>query len=460
MPDLRVIPSVDHLMRSDAVRKLEASYGHALTLQELRAVNSRLREQLLASEIKFDDLETATFYILGQLADRLRQTLAPSLKTVVNATGIIVHTNLGRVLLSHSAIKNLTALASGYSNLEYDIEAGERGSRTTHATALLAQLTGAESGIVVNNNAAAVLLVLAALAEGREVIISRGEMVAIGGGFRIPDVLRQSGAILREVGTTNRTKATDYTGAINERTSLILRVHPSNFSISGFTERPTLDELTAAGSRFTIPVVEDLGSGLLTETSATPYESTVQQSITAGVTVCTFSGDKLLGGPQAGLIVGAESALTRIRSHPLMRALRVDKLTLASLEATLIEHAAGRAHKTIPVTRMMKTDPKQTEHRAESLVRRFDGLPGLTTEIRHTSAKIGGGSTPDITLPSRAISIHVDTKSTSSIEQLLRANTPPIIGRIDHDELLLDLLTVDPKDDEIIVAAVTRLVTS
>ena len=219
MPDLRVIPSVDHLIRSDAVRKLEASYGHALTLQELRAVNSRLREQLLASEIKLDDLESATFYILGQLADRLRQTLAPSLKTVVNATGIIVHTNLGRAPLSQPAIENLTALASGYSNLEYDIEAGERGSRTTHATALLAQLTGAESGIVVNNNAAAVLLVLAALAEGREVIISRGEMVAIGGGFRIPDVLRQSGAILREVGTTNRTKATDYTGAINERTS-------------------------------------------------------------------------------------------------------------------------------------------------------------------------------------------------------------------------------------------------
>ncbi|MFP6573218.1 MAG: L-seryl-tRNA(Sec) selenium transferase, partial [Vicinamibacterales bacterium] len=318
-------------MRSDAVRKLEASYGHTLTLQELRAVSSRLREQLLASEIKLDDLETTTSYILGQLAGQLRQTLAPSLKTVVNATGIIVHTNLGRAPLSHPAIENLTALASGYSNLEYDIEAGDRGSRATHATALLEQLTGAESGVVVNNNAAAVLLVLAALAEGREVIISRGEMVAIGGGFRIPDVLRQSGAILREVGTTNRTKATDYTGAINERTSLILRVHPSNFSISGFTERPGLDELTAVGSRFTIPVVEDLGSGLLAETSATPYESTVQQSITAGVTVCTFSGDKLLGGPQAGLIVGAESALTRIRSHPLMRALRVDKLTLASL---------------------------------------------------------------------------------------------------------------------------------
>ena len=460
MPDLRVIPSVDHLIRSDAVRKLEASYGHALTLQELRAVNSRLREQLLASEIKLDDLESATFYILGQLADRLRQTLAPSLKTVVNATGIIVHTNLGRAPLSQPAIENLTALASGYSNLEYDIEAGERGSRTTHATALLAQLTGAESGIVVNNNAAAVLLVLAALAEGREVIISRGEMVAIGGGFRIPDVLRQSGAILREVGTTNRTKATDYISAINDRTSVILRIHPSNFSISGFTERPSLHELTAVSSRFDIPVVEDLGSGLLAETIATPSESTVQQSIASGVTVCTFSGDKLLGGPQAGLIVGAETALARIRNHPLMRALRVDKLTLASLEATLIEHAAGRAHKTVPVTRMMNTDPKQTEHRAESLVRRFDGLPGLTTEIRHTSAKIGGGSTPDITLPSRAISIHVDTKSTSSIEQLLRAHTPPIIGRIDHDELLLDLLTVDPEDDEVVVAAVTRLVTS
>ena len=460
MPDLRVIPSVDQLMRSDAVHELEASYGRALTLRVLRNVSSQLREQLLASAIEPMDLETATAHILGQLAEQLQTTLAPSLKTVVNATGVIVHTNLGRAPLCHHALDNLTAIASGYSNLEYNLDTGDRGSRTTHATALLEQLTGAESGIVVNNNAAAVLLVLAALANGREVIISRGEMVAIGGGFRIPDVLRQSGAILREVGTTNRTKATDYIAAINDRTSVILRIHPSNFSISGFTERPSLDELTAVGSRFDIPVVEDLGSGLLVEMTTTPSESTVRQSIAAGVTVCTFSGDKLLGGPQAGLIVGAKTALARIRNHPLMRALRVDKLTLAALEATLIEHAAGRAHRSVPVTRMMNTDPKQTEHRAESLVRRFDGLPGLTTEVRHTAAKIGGGSTPDITLPSRAITIHVDTQSTSAVEQQLRAHVPPIIGRIDHDEFLLDLLTVDPEDDEIIVAAVTRLVTS
>ena len=460
MPDLRVIPSVDHLRNSDAVQRLEASYGRLLTLKALRAVTAQVREQLLASEIEPLNLETATSYILKLLGEQLQKTLAPSLKTVVNATGIIVHTNLGRAPLCHPALDNLTAIASGYSNLEYNLDTGDRGSRTTHATALLEQLTGAESGIVVNNNAAAVLLVLAALAEGREVVISRGEMVAIGGGFRIPDVLRQSGAILREVGTTNRTKATDYVSAINDRTSVILRIHPSNFSISGFTERPSLHELTAVSSRFDIPVVEDLGSGLIAETSATPSESTVQQSIASGVTVCTFSGDKLLGGPQAGLIVGAETALAPIRNHPLMRALRVDKLTLASLEATLIEHAAGRAHRTVPVTRMMNTDPKQTEHRAESLVRRFDGLPGLTAKIRHTAAKIGGGSTPDVTLSSRAIAIHVDTQSASAVEQQLRAHVPPIIGRIDHDELLLDLLTVDPEDDEVVVAAVTRLVTS
>ena len=291
MPDLRVIPSVDHLMRSDAVHELEASYGRALTLRVLRNVSSQLREQLLASAIEPMDLETATTHILGQLAEQLQTTLAPSLKTVVNATGVIVHTNLGRAPLCHHALDNLTAIASGYSNLEYNLDTGARGSRTTHATALLEQLTGAESGIVVNNNAAAVLLVLAALADGREVIISRGEMVAIGGGFRIPDVLRQSGAILREVGTTNRTKATDYISAINDRTSVILRIHPSNFSISGFTERPSLDELTAVGSRFDIPIVEDLGSGLLVEMTTTPSESTVRQSIAAGVTVCTFSGD-------------------------------------------------------------------------------------------------------------------------------------------------------------------------
>ena len=460
MPDLRVIPSVDHLRNSDAVQRLEASYGQVLTLRTLRAVTAQVRDQLLASEIEPLNLEAATSYILKLLTDQLRKTLAPSLKTVVNATGIIVHTNLGRAPLSQGAIDNLTTIASGYSNLEYNLDAGERGSRKTHATALLQQLTDAESAVVVNNNAAAVLLVLAALAEGREVVISRGEMVAIGGGFRIPDVLRQSGAILREVGTTNRTNATDYAAAINDRTGLILRIHPSNFSISGFTERPSLDELTAVGSRFNIPVVEDLGSGLLAETIAIPSESTVQQSIATGVTVCTFSGDKLLGGPQAGLIVGAETALARIRNHPLMRAFRVDKLTLASLEATLIEHASGRAHKTVPVTRMMNTDPEQTEQRAESIARRFDGLPGLTTAIRHTAAKIGGGSTPTITLPSRAIAIHVDTKSTSTVEQLLRAHVPPIIGRIDHDELLLDLLTVDSEDDEIIVAAVIGLVST
>ena len=311
MPDLRVIPSVDHLRNSDAVQRLEASYGRLLTLKALRAVTAQVREQLLASEIEPLNLETATSYILKLLGEQLQKTLAPSLKTVVNATGIIVHTNLGRAPLCHHALDNLTAIASGYSNLEYNLDTGDRGSRTTHATALLEQLTGAESCIVVNNNAAAVLLVLAALAEGREVVISRGEMVAIGGGFRIPDVLRQSGAILREVGTTNRTKATDYVSAINDRTSVILRIHPSNFSISGFTERPSLHELTAVSSRFDIPVVEDLGSGLIAETSATPSESTVQQSIASGVTVCTFSGDKLLGGPQAGLLYTSPSPRDR-----------------------------------------------------------------------------------------------------------------------------------------------------
>ena len=340
-----------------------------------------------------------------------------------------------------AALERIAEVASGYANLEYDLAAGERGSRTVHAARLLTQLTGAEAAVVVNNNAAAVLLVLAALADGREVIISRGELVEIGGGFRIPDVMRQSGAILREVGTTNRTRAADYAAAIGDRTALMLRVHPSNFRIEGFTERPALAEVAALGARFDIPVVEDLGSGRLSVGAATGAvsgragagaigdEPTVRASIDAGVSVCTFSGDKLLGGPQAGIIVGRRALLERVRRHPLMRALRVDKLTIAALEATLIEHAAGRADQTVPVARMIAATVEELVARAEALRARLDGTAGLRVTdtaglrvagtaglrvadtaglrvaVEASEATIGGGSTPGITLESRALSV-------------------------------------------------------
>ena len=455
--DLSIIPSIEQLRQRIPVKTLEAKYGRNVTVRALRDEASALRDQLVQSNIEVQDTEEATSYILQHIEARIQRTLAPSLQPVINATGVIVHTNLGRAPLSSAALARLTETAGGYSNLEYDVVSGQRGARTAHAVALLRQLTGAETAIVVNNNAAAVLIVLAALADGHEVIMSRGEMVEIGGGFRIPDVLRQSGALLREVGTTNRTRAADYAAAISDRTSLILRVHPSNFTVTGFTERPSLEELTAIGSRFDIPVADDLGSGQLTAAAGVRSEPTVRDSIDAGVTVCTFSGDKLLGGPQAGLIVGQEVALARIRTHPLMRALRVDKLTFAALEATLIEHAT--AHSTVPVTRMLNSDVAETATRAQTLAARFVGHAGLTVSVRETEAKIGGGSTPGITLPSRALSIRVDNQSASAVEATLRLGVPPIIGRIEADQVVLDLLTVDADHDEVVADAVARLTT-
>ena len=353
--------------------------------------------------------KAAAAVILARLEPRLRAAVAPSLRSVVNATGVIVHTNLGRAPLAGAALERIAEVAAGYANLEYDVAAGTRGSRTVHAAKLLTQLTGAEAAVVVNNNAAAVLLVLAALADGREVIISRGELVEIGGGFRIPDVMRQSGAILREVGTTNRTRAADYAAAIGERTALMLRVHPSNFRIEGFTERPALAEVAALGARFDIPVVEDLGSGQLSVGAAAGAasgragagaigdEPTVDASIDAGVSVCTFSGDKLLGGPQAGIIVGRRALLERVRRHPLMRALRVDKLTIAALEATLIEHAAGRADQTVPVARMIAAPVKELAARAEALRARLDGTRSASPALGCASPTLPVCTSP--TLP-------------------------------------------------------------
>ena len=490
----RVIPSIEQLRQREPVQRLEARYGREATLAAIRHETAALRERLTggsggASNDGLADGETgqatggtagwandaptdpdaAAAVILARLEPRLRAAVAPSLRSVINATGVIVHTNLGRAPLARRALDRIVGVASGYANLEYDLAAGERGSRTVHAAKLLTQLTGAEAAVVVNNNAAAVLLVLAALADGREVIISRGELVEIGGGFRIPDVMRQSGAILREVGTTNRTRAADYAAAIGDRTALMLRVHPSNFRIEGFTERPALAEVAALGARFDIPVVEDLGSGRLSVGAATGAvsgragagaigdEPTVRASIDAGVSVCTFSGDKLLGGPQAGIIVGRRALLERVRRHPLMRALRVDKLTIAALEATLIEHAAGRADQTVPVARMIAATVEELVARAEALCARLDGAAGLRVAVEASEATIGGGSTPGITLESRALSVAVAGRSARDLASALRTHDPPVIGRIADDTLWLDLRTVPPEQDDTLAAALIRL---
>jgi L-seryl-tRNA(Ser) seleniumtransferase len=349
MADLRVIPAIEHLRQRDAMRALEDRYGRTALVDALRAETAALRDRLASGGLAAITVDEAIEEIQRGAEARLRAAMRPSLAGVINATGVIIHTNLGRAPLSDAAAARVAAIAAGYTNLEYDLAAGSRGRRDVHAERLLLRLTGAEAAVVVNNNAAATMLMLAALAAGREVIISRGELVEIGGGFRVPDVMAQSGALLREVGTTNRTRPADYAAAITDRTALILRVHPSNFRITGFTERPALDELVAIGRRFGVLVAEDLGSGWLGaregEEIAPPLsdEPVVSASVDAGADVVTFSGDKLLGGPQAGIIAGRREPLDLIRRHPLMRALRVDKMTYAALEATLEQHAIGHA---------------------------------------------------------------------------------------------------------------------
>jgi L-seryl-tRNA(Ser) seleniumtransferase len=458
MSSYRVIPSVDQLRRQPAVAALEAQYGHDAVVDALRAEAEEIRAAVGAGSPAPATATAATDTIVTRARARLGGTIAPSLKRVLNATGVIIHTNLGRAPLAASAIDRVRALAGGYTNLEYDLTEGERGARDGHAEQLLCRLTGADAAVVVNNCAAATLLVLAALARGREVIVSRGELVEIGGGFRVPDVMAQSGAQLREVGTTNRTRIGDYALAISDRTGAILRVHPSNFRIEGFTARATLPEIVALAHRFDLPVVEDPGSGLAVSSESLSREPTVQDSLSSGVDVVCCSGDKLLGGPQAGLILGRAPALARIRRHPLMRALRVDKLTYAALEATLIEYLAGRAADTVPVLRMALMPPDAIGARADAVATRRRGA-GYTADVIDGVSTIGGGSAPGSELPTRLIAIGLPGQSPDTLEARLRTLDPPVIARIEEDRLLLDLRTIAPGDDEtliqILVAAAT-----
>ncbi len=450
MTRLRILPSIDRLRRRPLVRALETEYGGDAVLTALRTAANRVRRELaLAKTTTIQDREAAAAAIERRAAADLAARLSPSLTPVINATGVIVHTNLGRAPLAGAAAARVAQLATGYTNLEYDLAAGGRGARHTHAARLLTQVTGAAAAVVVNNNAAAVLLVLAALAHGREVIVSRGELVEIGGGFRIPDILRQSGAELREVGTTNRTRLADHAAAINDRTALILRVHPSNFRIEGFTARPTLEELVALGRRAEVPVVEDLGSGQLVDVPTGGVdEPSVAASVRAGATVCCFSGDKLLGGPQAGIIVGEEPALSRVRSHPLMRALRVDKMTYAALEATLLEHACGRAAATVPVVRMLTAPADEIDERARGLARRLEGHVLFGADIVDGMSTVGGGGAPGSALPTRLLRLTPRTHSAARLAERLRGLQPPVIARIEQDRVLLDLRTVPTEQDE------------
>ena len=455
----RILPSIDSLRQRPLVRALETEYGSDAALAALRAAADRVRQDLAdADATSIEDREQAAEVIERHAANELAARLEPSLTPVINATGVIVHTNLGRAPMSAAVAARVARLAAGYTNLEYDLQAGRRGARHVHAARLLTQVTGAAAAVVVNNNAAAVLLVLAALAQGREAIVSRGELVEIGGGFRIPDILRQSGAELREVGTTNRTRLADYAAAVNDRTALILRVHPSNFRIEGFTARPGLAELVALGRRLDVPVVEDLGSGHLTDALIGGVdEPSVTASVEAGTAVCCFSGDKLLGGPQAGIVVGEEPALSRVRSHPLMRALRVDKMTYAALEATLMEHVRGRARTTIPVVRMLAAPLEELDARARDLARRLEGHPRFGVDVVDGLSTVGGGGAPGSALPTRLARLTPRSDSAARLEARLRGLHPPVVARIEQDRVLLDLRTVLPEQDDLLADTLTGL---
>jgi L-seryl-tRNA(Ser) seleniumtransferase len=478
MSNFRLIPAIDQLRQRGAVRALEAQFGADATVTALREAASTVRSAIAGGDLTLTDDDAVAGRIESTAASRLRAAFRPSLEPVINATGVIIHTNLGRAPLAAAAIDRVVEVARGYASLEYDLGRGARGRRDVHAEALLCRLTGAEAAVVVNNNAAATLIVLAALAAGREVIVSRGELVEIGGGFRVPDVMAQSGATLREVGTTNKTRATDYGAAITERTALILRVHPSNFRIEGFTERPSLQDLVALGRKFNIPVAEDLGSGYLPlgtdrgqsrgQIGDSPgdrpgsdplirIEPAVQASVEAGVDVCCFSGDKLLGGPQAGIIVGRTAIVDRIRKHPLMRALRVDKMTYAALEATLAEYAAGRAAATVPVQRMLTMTADEIRIRADALVTEIGHLPGWRAELVAGMSAIGGGSAPGVELPTSLVAIAKDGLTPDALEERLRRLTPPVIARIEHERLLLDLRTVMPEQDRGLTALLRQV---
>jgi L-seryl-tRNA(Ser) seleniumtransferase len=444
--DFRVIPSIEILRQRDGVRALESRHGGDAVVRALRSSAQQLRAQIAGGTAPADG-EAAARVIEALAEASLAAEARGSLRPVINATGVVLHTNLGRAPIAAAALERAAAVASGYSNLEYDLDSGARGSRNVHAEPLLTALTGAEAAVVVNNNAAAALLILSGLAGGREVVISRGELVEIGGGFRVPDVMKQSGAILREVGTTNRTRVSDYVAACSAATAMFLRVHPSNFTIQGFTERPRLDALVEAARTLNVAVVEDLGSGCLVENLA--GEPSVQASIRAGVALVCFSGDKLLGGPQAGVIVGRKPLVDRLRTHPLMRALRADKITFAILEATLAEYVAGRAAETVPVQRMLHLNPTDIEARATRLAQSL-ASKGWRAAVTAGASAVGGGSAPAIELPTVLVRLSRGAQSADHVEAWLRTLDPPVIARIEHDHVVLDLRTVLPSQDELL----------
>ena len=460
----RELPSVDEVLRSESVAALGSIHGVAAVTEASRAVLERLREEIAAERLDQRELLLALNGLAVAIERELVSTLQLSLRRVINATGVILHTNLGRAPLADSAFARMRETAGSYSNLEFDLEAGSRGKRDVHVDRLLRRLlqrdlsNSAEiSTIVVNNNAAAVLLALNTLAEGGEVIVSRGELVEIGGSFRIPDVMSKSAAVLREVGTTNRTRIADYEKVINERTRLLLRVHRSNFEITGFTEQPSVDHLVALARKRGVPLMEDLGSGALVDLRnfGVAGEASVLDSLRAGVDIVTYSGDKLLGGPQAGLISGRADRLAGMRSNSLFRALRVDKLTYAAVEATLLAYVR-RDHDAIPTLKMMRLTKEEIGRRAEALAAEARSSK-LMVEVVDGESVVGGGAAPTALLPTRVLALNCEGLSADELAVRLRACDPPIIARVEEGRVLLDLRTVFAEQDDVLQAALQKI---
>jgi L-seryl-tRNA(Ser) seleniumtransferase len=453
-PDLRRrIPSVDQVLQNADVRGLLATYGRSVVVRAVRRFLEDARRR--AGSGDGGALGAMLDAIGPALRERVAKAAAPSLVPVINATGVVVHTNLGRAPLARDAAARVAAIAASYSNLEYDLERGERGHRETHAETRLREMLGAEAVVVVNNNAAAVMLAVNTFGEGREVIVSRGELVEIGGSFRIPEVLKKGGARLREVGTTNRTRIADYEHAVSRESGLVLKVHPSNFRVVGFTESATLEELVELSRRRGLPLVEDLGSGLLEPLPALPDEPVVRSELAAGVDVVTFSGDKLLGGPQAGFAAGRRERVDAMRKNPLYRALRVDKMTLAALDVTLAAHEAGRAAEHVPVLRMLSTSAADVRRRAEALAAALRPLP-LEVEVSPGSSAVGGGAAPLAEIETALVAIRHRSLTADALSAWLRAGEPPVIARVNEDRLVLDLRTVSPEEEPLLRAALER----
>jgi L-seryl-tRNA(Ser) seleniumtransferase len=443
----RSLPSVDRVLNDARVQALTTEFSASAVTELAREHLDEVRGAIAAGSAcpPFDEIVAA---VIG----RATATLAPSLRPVINATGVIIHTNLGRAPLSKETLAAMERVGRGYSNLEFDLEAGERGSRFVHLESLLRRVTGAEAGIAVNNNASAVLLALSALAAGREVIVSRGQLVEIGGGFRIPDVMRQSGAHLVEVGTTNRTYPRDYASAIGEETAAVMRVHASNFRIVGFAKSVPLRDLTSVARERGVLLIDDLGSGCLLDTRrfGLVAEPTPQQSLADGADLVLFSGDKLLGGPQAGVVVGRGELVDRLRRHPLARAMRMDKASIAGLAATLTHYVRGEALEKVPVWRMIAASATTIDRRA----RRWARALGEGARVVDGRSMIGGGSLPEESLPSRLVALGDGGLDVEALARRLRTGDPAVLGRIERDRLLLDPRTVLPREDASLLAAV------